>query len=272
MPVVALLTDFGTQDVYVGAMKGVVLAVCPTASLVDLTHEVPAQDIAQAAFCLAAAYRAFPAGSVFIAVVDPGVGSARRGLAIEAESWRFVGPDNGVFTLILEQCPRARVRVLRNAALFRQQVSTTFHGRDVFAPVAAHLARGLPFDEVGPEIDDPVRCDLGRARALDADTLEAPVVHVDRFGNATTALDALAFGALLERVDGDLGALVVEVAGQVLPLVRTYADVGAGEACGLMGSAERLEIAVREGHAARVLGLRPGVPVRLRVWAPRDPG
>jgi hypothetical protein len=271
MPLVALLTDFGTQDIYVGVMKAVVLATCPEATLVDLTHEIAPQDIAQAAFCLAAAHTVFPSGSVFVAIVDPGVGSARRGLAIEADGWRFVGPDNGLFTLVLEQYPRARVHVLRNRALFRPHVSATFHGRDVFAPVAAQLACGLPLAEVGPEIDDAVRLELGRARALDPDTWEAPVVHVDRFGNATTAFDAALLDVLLARVEGASGALSVEVCGQVVPLVRTYTDVPPGAACALLGSAARLELAVREGHAARHLGLGVGTLVRLRVRLPPGP-
>ncbi len=267
MPIVALLTDFGTQDIYVGAMKGALLAVCPEANLVDLTHEIPARDVEQAAFCLAAAQPAFPPGTIFVAVVDPGVGSARRGLAIEAGGFQFVGPDNGLFTCILERYPGARVRALRNAALMRPRVSATFHGRDVFAPLAGHLARGLPGEQVGPEIADPIRLDLGRARAIDADTWEAPVVHIDRFGNATTAIDETIVAALLARVEDVPEALALEVVGQVLPLVRTYSDVRPGEPCGLLGSAGRLEVALRDGHAANVLNLQRSTPVRLRVRA-----
>src|SRR5262249_8574421 len=138
-PIVALLTDFGGQDHYVGAVKGAVLASCPEATLVDVAHELPAHDVEAAAFCLVSCFRAFPAGSVFLAVVDPGVGSERRPLALEALGYRFVGPDNGIFTLVLADQPAARIHEITNAGLYRYEVSATFHARDIFGPVAGHL-------------------------------------------------------------------------------------------------------------------------------------
>jgi hypothetical protein len=264
-PLVALLTDFGSRDHYAGAVKGAVLVACPEATVVDITHELPRHDVAAAAFSLAAAHRAFPSRTVFVAVVDPGVGSDRRALALEAGGYRFVGPDNGIFSLILAEHPAARVREIRNAKLLRPDVSATFHARDVFAPVAGHLARGVPLADVGPVVRDPVVFALEAVRRVGKSEWEAAVVDVDGFGNLTTNLSGQDLAGILKALDGDPTRVVVVVEGVVLPLVRTYADVAEGEPCALMGSSGRLEIAVHRDSAARLLGAPRGAPVRLRV-------
>jgi len=263
-PLVALLTDFGSRDHYAGAVKGAVLAACPEATVVDITHELPRHDVAAGAFSLAAAHRAFPAGTVFVAVVDPGVGSARRALAVEAGGYRFVGPDNGIFTLILAEHPGARIREIRNPRLLRPNASATFHARDVFAPVAGHLARGAAVSEVGPPVRDPVVLAVEAVRRVGKSEWEAAVVDVDGFGNLTTNVSGADLAGILEALDGDPTHLVVVVEGVVLPLVRTYADVAEGEPCALLGSSGRLEIAVHRDSAARLLGAPKGAPVRLR--------
>jgi S-adenosyl-L-methionine hydrolase (adenosine-forming) len=264
-PVVALLTDFGSRDHYAGAVKGAILAGCPEATVVDISHEVPRHDVAAAAFSLSAAHRSFPLGTVFVAVVDPGVGSARRALAVEAGGWRFVGPDNGIFTLILAEHPKASVREIRNARFLPKEVSATFHGRDVFAPVAAHLACGGAVSDVGPAVRDPVVFPLEAVRRVGRSEWEAAVVDVDGFGNLTTNLSREDLAGILSTLGGDPTRIVVVVEGAVLPLVRTYADVAEGEPCALMGSSGRLEIAVHRDSAARLLGAPKGAPVRLRV-------
>jgi S-adenosylmethionine hydrolase len=269
-PLVALLTDFGSRDHYAGAVKGAVLAACPEATVVDITHDLPRHDVAAGAFSLAAAYGAFPAGAVFVAVVDPGVGSARRALALEAAGYRFVGPDNGIFTLILTEHPGARVRQITNARLLRPEVSSTFHARDVFAPVAGHLAKGGAFHDVGPAVRDPVVLALEPVRKVGKAEWEAAVVDVDGFGNLTTNLSGADLAAILKTLDGDPTRVVVVVEGVVLPLVRTYADVAEGEPCALLGSSGRLEIAVHRDSAARLLGAPRGAPVRLRAAAARE--
>lgn len=263
-PIVALLTDFGTQDHYVGALKGAVLAACPEATLVDLAHELPPHDVAHAAFTLAAAYRAFPAGAVFVAVVDPEVGSHRRGLAVEAGGYRFVGPDNGLLTFVLVENPGARIHEITNRGLFRSEVSATFHARDIFGPVAGHLAQGAPLELVGPPLADPVRLGLVAVHQCGPGEWQSGVLHVDRFGNLTTQLGRHDMDAILATVDGDPTSIVVVVEGRVLPFVRTYADVPEGDACALMGSSGCLEVAVNRGSAARVLGAGKGAPVRVR--------
>lgn len=257
-PIVALLSDFGLHDHYVGSMKGAILAACDGAVLVDVTHEVAPHDVRGGALTLASVYRAFPGGAVFLAVVDPGVGSARRGLAAEAGGYSFVAPDNGLLSLVLADHPSAEVRAVTNAGLFRHEVSSVFHGRDVFAPVAGHLARGGRLDEVGPKVMDAVTLTWPEPRWSGSRACEAEVVHIDRFGNLTTSLrrgDLQAFGDALSD-------LVVVVEGFRLPLARTYADVAVGEACAVVGSSGRLEIAVNQGHAARELGIGVGALVR----------
>ena len=266
-PIVALLTDFGGQDHYVGAVKGAVLSACREAALVDIAHDVPPHDVSEGAWALFAAYRAFPAETVFLAVVDPGVGSERRGLALEASTYRFVGPDNGLFSFILSEHPDARVHQITNAGLFRQRVSATFHGRDVFGPVAGCLASGLAIQEVGPVVADPVRFPEVPVRQVEAGVWEASVIHVDRFGNLTTNLSQAALQQILDTVGGDPTQIVVVVEGMVLPYVRAYSDLPEGEGCALLGSSGRLEVAVRKGNASRVLGAGRGAPVRIRAMA-----
>jgi S-adenosylmethionine hydrolase len=259
--VIALLTDFGLRDHYVGAMKGVILALCPDAILVDVLHEVPPQDVAAGAVALDSAYRYFPAGTVFVAVVDPGVGSERRPIAIGAGRWSFVGPDNGLFTYVLEAQPQASVRLLANPLFYGLPQSAVFHGRDLFGPAGAHLARGLPLEEVGPVVADPVRLALARPRRA-SDGWEGRVLSADRFGNLVTNLLEADLVALAGR---ELSALEVVLDERVLPLVRTYSDVPEGQACALVGSSGRLELAVNRGRADGLPGATPGGRVTLRL-------
>lgn len=263
-PIVALLTDFGGQDHYVGAVKGAILSACREAALVDIAHELRPHDVVEAAYLLSAAHRAFPAGTVFLAVVDPGVGSARRPLALEAGGYRFVGPDNGIFSFVLSDHGSSRAREITNAGLFRHEVSATFHARDIFGPVAGRLAAGLPLEEVGPAVEDPLRIPERPPRRLDSGEWEATVIHVDRFGNLTTNLERSRLDDILRTVEGDPTRIVVVVEGMVLPFVRSYSDLPEGEACALVGSDGRLEVAVHKGSASRLLGAGREAPVRIR--------
>ena len=260
MPVVAILTDFGLADHYVGAMKGAVLGACPDATLVDVTHDVPAHDVEAGALALDACYRHFPGGTVFLAVVDPDVGSERRPIAVGAGRWLFVGPDNGLFTFVLEAHSRARVHLLANPAFYRLPVSAVFHGRDLFGPAAGHLARGMPLEQAGPPVDDPARLELP-PKTRTPEGLAGVVVHVDRFGNLVTNLSAADLASVAGR---DTHALEAVLGSIRLPLVRTYADVADGEPCALVGSSDRLEIAVRRGRADALAGAVRGGPVLVR--------
>jgi hypothetical protein len=259
-PVVALLTDFGLADHYVGAMKGVLLGVCPEATLVDITHDVPAHDVLAGALELAAAHACFPVGTVFLAVVDPGVGSARRGVAIEAGGQFWVGPDNGLFTVAL-RCAGGPGRAveLTESRYRRAAVSRTFEGRDRFAPAAGWLAAGVPLEAFGPAVPDLVTLAVPEPHE-DGDVLAGEVLRVDRFGNLISNLRE----RHVERFGAGASLQVEAGRGILAPLVATYAEAPPAAVCALFGSSGHLEIAVPGASAATRLGLRRGSPVCVR--------
>lgn len=259
MRVITLLTDFGWQDAYVGTMKGVILSINPHAQIVDLTHEVAAQDVEAAAFLLHGAYRYFPAGTVHVVVVDPGVGGERRGLAGRMGEHFFVAPDNGALSWVLADAPSCEMVELKNAEYFLPRVSRTFHGRDVFAPVAAHLSLGVPLTVFGPPVTDPVRFDVPQPVVVE-NQLTAQVIHVDRFGNLITNVTDETLTRWQEQAD-----IVIEIAGQRIEGVSaTYSAAPPRGLLALFGSSGHLEIAVREGCAAERLGVGRGAPVQIR--------
>ncbi|HZI20610.1 MAG TPA: SAM-dependent chlorinase/fluorinase [Pyrinomonadaceae bacterium] len=265
--IVTLLTDFGTADYFVGAMKGAVLSVNPAAQVLDLTHEVPAHDVEAGAFTLAAAFETFPAGTVHVAVVDPGVGSGRRAVVIEGGGQRFVGPDNGLFGLVYERLGEFRVYHITDRSHFRPHLSSTFHGRDLFAPVAGALSKGLAPRDLGPEVTDFVRLARARPRRLGDGTLEAAVVQVDRFGNCVTNISP-------RDLRGEAGAARFAVGGREVTGFRRYYAEGADGAADdegaapepfvIWGSAGLLEISVNRGSASRLLGIGRGARVVVR--------
>jgi S-adenosylmethionine hydrolase len=193
------------------------------------------------------------------------VGSVRRALAIECDGYFFVGPDNGLFTYVLRESFDHRVHSISNWALMRPQISATFHGRDIFGPVAGHLARGVPLEEVGPAAENPVVFPIQSMRAKGPGEWEANVVHIDRFGNLTTSLYERDLTAMLAEAGNDPTEIVVVCEGVVIPLVHAYSDVAEGEACALVGSTGRLEVAVHRGNASQVLGASKGSAVRIRL-------
>ncbi len=257
-PIITLTSDFGLRDPFVGIMKGVILRICPEARLVDLTHEVEPQDVLEGALSLESAWRFFPPGTIHLAVVDPGVGGARRALGLHAEGHYFVGPDNGLFTFALVEGAWSAVS-LEAAAYRLPEVSQTFHGRDIFAPAAAHLASGLPLDRLGPSITDPARLTLPGCR-IDGDEVVGEVIRSDRFGNLLTSVTGERARELAAR-----GPLAVEVGGRDLgPLAGCYEAGPPGVPTPIIGSTGRLEIFVRNGNARDHLGAAPGARVRLR--------
>ena len=260
-PVIAMLTDFGLRDHYAGTMKGVVLSICPDATLVDISHDIAPHDVLGGALELAAAFKYFPAGTILLAVVDPGVGSSRRGLAAEAGGYRFVGPDNGVLSLALEAAeaaPKAIVE-LTDRRYARPTVSRTFEGRDRFAPAAAWLAKGVALTTLGRPAGSIVRAALPAPVAAQ-DRISGEVVRVDRFGNLITNIDRRMF----EQFVGASGEGVPSLAGrEIARVVATYAEAGAGELCALFGSTDHLEIAARGESAAAATGQGRGAPVQI---------
>lgn len=258
--IITLTTDFGEQDHFAGAMKGVILSIAPKATLVDITHQVPAFAIAEAAFTIAEASRWFPPKTVHVVVTDPGVGSERRPILMESGGQMFVGPDNGVFGLILRRDPKARVRQLTARKYFLKEVSQTFHGRDVFAPAAAHLARGIKAAALGPVVPDPMRGSFSEPARTSTRTWCGAVLKVDRFGNLITNFHVDDFPDLTRRPISLLAGIHA-----VDFLVRTYAEASPGEPVAMIGSSGYLEVAVNQDSAARVLGCGAGAPVELNI-------
>lgn len=256
--IITLLSDFGLQDVYVGVMKGVIAQVNPTLTIVDLTHQIPPQNLAAARFNLINAYPYFPAGTVHVAVVDPGVGSHRRAIAIQLSQGFLVGPDNGLFSGVLEKYPVMAAVELSNSAYWRtRNPSTTFHGRDIFASVGAHLASGLPIDSLG-EVIDPntlVTLDMPIKRLTD-DGIIGSIQYVDHFGNLITNIP----GA---EVDGKTWS--VKISDRMIPHTQTYSNCSLGEYVALIGSHGWVEIAVNGGSAKSQLELDWGDTVELSI-------
>ena len=254
-PLITFTSDFGHEDWFVGVVHGVVHEICPPARIVDLTHGVPPGQVERASFVLEAACPDFPADTVHLAVVDPGVGTARRALTVRARGQLFVGPDNGILEWPLSD-PAAEVRTLTEERWFRHPVSRTFHGRDVFAPVAAHLACGVPLASFGPLLADPVRTPRPAVRLRDGE-LAGCVMFVDRFGNALTNLTAASLAAAFEGVPEE--ALVVRIGSRSIPgLARSYGDAPIGTLVAIIGSSGRLEIAQVGGDAATRFGFGSG--------------
>jgi S-adenosylmethionine hydrolase len=258
-PLITLLTDFGTRDAYVASLKGVILSLNPEANLVDLSHEVPPQDIRAGALILAAAAPFFPPGTIHLAVVDPGVGGGRRALAARGRDGYWVGPDNGLFHFIFGQAPDLALVSLENPAFFRPQVSATFHGRDIFAPVAAHLSLGVDLDRFGPRITDPVVLDLPQP-VFAPTVIQGEIISVDRFGNLISNLRLAQLTAWLGQATMRLQAGPLTLTG----LARTYAQAAPGEFLALEGGHGFLEIACAQDSAARRLKAGVGLAVEIR--------
>ncbi len=254
MAIVTFTTDFGSRDGYAGAMKGVVLALAPTATLVDITHGVPAQDVAAGALALAQAAPLFPPGTIHVAVIDPGVGGARADLLVEANGSFFVGPDNGVLSLAARGA-RA-VRRIDAPSFRREPVSPTFHGRDVFAPTAGRLASGAAAADAGPLIDAMIEL-APPAIARHEGRAEGTVIHIDAFGNLITSIAG-------QSVSADAAIEIDGAGGTFHPrFARTFSDVEAGALVAYVGSGGQLEIARRNGSAAVYVGAERGAVVRV---------
>jgi len=257
--IITLLTDFGTQDYFVGAMKGVILSANPAARIVDLTHDIPPQNIHAGAFNLLAAHKNFPPGAIHVAVVDPGVGSKRRPILIECAAQFFVGPDNGIFSWICEREGNWRAHHLTNDKFFRHPTSKTFHGRDVFAPVAAAISIGAKPEEVGTPVDSIVELESLHPVTTKDGQIEGRIIHIDRFGNCVTNLTASHVcedgrGSRLRVNDIDISSF------------REFFSADSGtenELFIIPGSAGFIEIAARNSSAANILNAHCGQPVVL---------
>jgi S-adenosylmethionine hydrolase len=255
-PLLTLLSDFGDRDVYVGIMKGVIAQINPKLVMVDLTHEIPPQDIAAARFCLMDAYAYFPVGTVHLAVVDPGVGGKRRAIAIEFDNGFLVGPDNGIFSGVLSQTPAITAVELTNRQYWRTpQPSSTFHGRDIFAPVAAHIASGVPLQQLGQEIDPKtlIELEIGKI-SFQSNSITGSIQYIDRFGNLVTNIP----GSYVQNKSWN-----VRIGEQIINGRNTYGDVATKQAIALVGSHGWVEIAINSGNAQAQLQVNLGDTVQV---------
>ena len=259
-PIVTLTTDFGTADHFVASMKWVILGIAPSARIVDISHQVQPFQVSEGAFLIAEAYRYFPKRSVHVVVVDPGVGTSRRPILVEADSHYFVGPDNGVLAPIYTR-NKARIRGITNAKFFLPNPSRTFHGRDIFAPAAAHLAQGARPSQFGKVIDDYLRPMQEGPTRIGHRAWAGAVARVDRFGNLITNFDASAFPAVETRP-------FVLLAGvhRTEKLVQNYAEAGPGELAVIVGSSGRLEVVMNQRSASEATKCAAGTPVELWIY------
>lgn len=253
MDIITLTTDFGLDDPYVAAMKGAILSINPRVTIVDICHTIKPQNIAQAAFILSTTYQYFPEGTIHVVVVDPGVGTERKALLLVTPSAFFLAPDNGVLSHIVEEAYELEAIALTNPHFWLSSLSTTFHGRDIFAPVAAHLSLGVPPHEFGDPIPSIFTFPIPRPRAGEDGILVGHILHIDRFGN------------LITDIKGDdlpKGRLFIEVCGHIIDgLSQSYAE--GEELLAIIGSSQRLEVSVKNSSAARFLRAKMGDEVKV---------
>jgi len=255
MPLVTLTTDFGTRDPYVAAMKGVLAAWCPEAHVIDLTHQIGPQDLIETALFLAATTPLFPESTIHIAVVDPGVGTDRRAIIAKANNQYYVCPDNGILTVLLQNYPLQAAHAITNPGFMRDEISDTFHGRDIFAPAAGRIANGTPLSEAGPVAENIETLGLSDP-VVERDRVTGTVVHVDRFGNCITNIRR----NLVTLTD----ACEIHSGNHVFRgIARTYGQVPKGSPLALFGSMNLLELAVSQGSAAAILHMERGTEVTV---------
>ena len=267
--IITLTTDFGTSDAYVGVMKGVILGINPNVQVVDITHAVPPQDIHEAAFLIHSACHYFPKGTIHTIVVDPGVGSERRAMVCQTCRAFFVCPDNGILTYLLQEIENggeqpANVVAIQNPAYYLPEVSQTFHGRDIFAPVAAHLSLGVPLADIGPPVQNLIRLPVPTLEVSD-DSLTGEIIKIDGFGNAITNISESALSHLERVSTGETSIYEIRVGSVRLDRRnRAYAESEVGEPLAIIGSFGMLEIAVNGGSAEKDLGLKRGDTVVIQ--------
>jgi S-adenosylmethionine hydrolase len=258
-PILTLTTDFGIRDHYVGSMKGVILGICPQARIVDISHDVKPFAVSEGAYLIAQAYRYFPPKTVHVVVVDPGVGTSRRPILLEAAGQYFIAPDNGVLGMIFSR-EKHKARLISNERYFRKPVSATFHGRDIFAPVGAHVAAGVPVSRIGKPIDDYIRPAFEKPRRTAAGTWLGSVLHIDRFGNIVTNFEAADLSDLERRKFAfALGRR------RVAMIAGSYADQDPGKLFAIAGSSGYIELSMNQLSAADAIACGPGAPVKLTI-------
>jgi len=261
---ITLLTDFGLKDPYVGAMKGVILSICPDANIVDISHEIRKFDIRQGAYVLAASAIFFPRGTIHVGVVDPGVGTTRKAIIIETKKSFYIGPDNGLLTLAALREGIKKVVHIINREYMLPRVSRTFHGRDIFAPAAAHLAKGIPIEDFGPTLEKYEILSFSEPH-IQANQIEGEIIYIDGFGNIVTNI----FSEILEKTgisEGDkIKILLGDKLEKVLKICKAYNEVKKGEFLAIIGSGNFLEISINQGNAAKKLNVKEGTRIKIKM-------
>ena len=255
-PIITLTTDFGTKDSYVASMKGVILNINPDAKIIDLSHEISPQDIIEANFFVASACPYFPEGTIHVIVIDPGVGTPRLPLAIKVGSHYFIAPDNGVLTLLMEEIGYDQIRVIENSKIMFENISKTFHGRDIFAPAAAHLSNGFSFADIGKKIDELMKIDIPKP-VLSGDSIVGKIIHIDKFGNLITNIKS---NMLSYSKKSEIKIKKLQLNG----INNIYDDVRSGKALSLIGSSGYLEISINQGNAKDILCAKIGEKVVVK--------
>ncbi len=253
MPIITLMTDFGTKDTYVGVMKGVILSICPAVRIIDLTHEIPAQNVAVGAWQLSNTYSYFPPGTIHLIVIDPGVGSKRRAVISQVNNHTFVYPDNGLLSLVDQRTPLEKSVVLKNDNYFLPNISQTFHGRDIFAPVAAHLAKGVLINKFGPPINNLCKINFSNTK-IDSSQIEGQIIWIDHFGNAITNISQ----QLIDQTLPDSELKICFSYQQIFKVCAAYNQVAIGKILAIIGSSGYLEISVNQDSAHELYDLSIG--------------
>lgn len=263
MPPIGLITDFGDKDHFVGTMKGAILSVNPEANVIDITHKVPKHDVLTASFVLVNASETFPENSIFVVVVDPGVGTERKCILLRTENGlNFIGPDNGVFTLIAEKYGSKEIREISNKEVMRSEVSSTFHGRDIMAPAAAHLSKGFEATKVGPRLDEMKLLEIDKPR-VSKERIFGKIIHIDDFGNLITNIEENTLKQFFETGD----TLKVNIGGQEFeaPFLRAFGEAGEREILSYIGSVNKMEIGKNQGNLAGDLKIEKNSNISVKI-------
>jgi len=260
-PIITLLSDFGLKDSYVAEMKAVILSICPEAHIVDISHEIKKFDIKMGAFLLARAARFFPKGTVHVAVIDPGVGSERRSIIVETERGFYVGPDNGVLMLSAQMDGVKHVYLIKEQKYMLRRISKTFHGRDIFSPVAAYLASGIPPSEFGPEIFDPIMPNFAKPK-VSGNLIEGEIIHIDDFGNIITNITHSDIESLGIK-EGEILGVRLGYKDLKIKLCSAYSEVQINTPLTIIGSADFLEVSVNQGDASKFFGVKVGEKISI---------
>lgn len=259
--IITLITDFGLEDEYVGLMKGVILGINPNAEIIDISHFISPQDIKWASYFLYYSYKYFPKGTIHVVVVDPGVGSGRRIICVKADGHIFLCPDNGVITKVIENITPEGISIVNNEKYFLKNVSDTFHGRDIFAPVAAYLSIGRAYTSVGSKIEDIKRIGLPDINQI-SDSIKGEVIHIDRFGNIVTNIEK----SRIDEFKKQNRDIIIKIADKKIEgISKSYQEVEKGELLSIIGSRGLLEIAVNNGNAADILDINKGKEVKMYI-------